>query len=370
MRRRDYDVLIVGAGLFGATLANLLHEQGKRVLVVEKENEVGGIVRTNNVRGIEVHMFGAHIFKTSSKKVWDYITGIQPFIPFINSPITISKGEVFNLPFNMNTFAKLWKGVVTPQDAMVKIHSQIGAEDLPEKIVTLEDYAISKVGREVYERFIKGYTEKQWGKKCSELPKSVMRRIPIRYSYDNNYYDAEYQGVPKYGYTNLIYELLHGVDFMTNTDGKKFILDHRNIADHVVYTGMIDEFYGYMYGKLEYRSLRFEHDVKTSITNYQGNAVVNYADADILYTRSIEHCHFTKNYKSDTIVTYEYPEEYNGDNKPYYPVNTVKNDAMYNKYVRCAETDSIIFAGRLGSYKYTDMSDTILNAMQLSEQLL
>lgn len=363
-----YDVLIVGSGLFGSTLANLLSPK-KKVLVVERNSELGGVVHSDNVEGIEVHSYGAHIFRTNDDAIWNYVNSIVEFIPFINSPITISNGEVFNLPFNMNTFSKLW-GIKFPDEAKKIIAKQIEQVNLPNEIDNLEDFAISQVGIDIYSRFIKGYTEKQWGKKCSELPKSIIKRVPLRFTYDNNYSNTKYQGIPKNGYTDLINKLLCNIDYHVNTDGKRFIKDNHNIAKTIVYTGMIDEYYDYQFGKLEYRSLRFEHTIMPT-SNYQGNAVVNYADAHVPYTRTIEHCHFTKEYKDRTVLTFEYPVSYIGSNTPYYPIETKRNLDLYAKYVELSnKTDNIIFAGRLGSYSYVDMDTTIKNAMLLADKIL
>ena len=354
-----YDYLIVGAGLFGATLADMLTKQGKKVLVIDKNDYVGGMCHTYKQHGITVHEFGAHIFRTDSKDIWDYVNSITPFKPFVNSPLAYCYGEVYNLPFNMNMFSKIWD-VIIPEDAKKKIEEDCVECKEPKN---LEEYALSKVGKTIYFNFIKEYTEKQWGKPCTELPASILGRLPLRFTYDNNYYaNKPYQGIPIYGYTQLINEMLKGSDVRL---GIKFDNNTFN-AHRIIYTGSIDEYYNYMYGKLEYRSLRFETTV-SDIENLYGNAVTNYTTKEYPYTRAIEHKHFLGEESPISIISYEYPEKFTGDNERYYPIETDRNLELYSKYVDI-ETD-IIFAGRLGSYKYTDMEQTIINARNLACEL-
>ena len=361
-----YDYLIVGAGLFGAVLADILTSSNKSVLVVEKKGVVGGTVYTDVEEGIVVHRYGAHIFRTNDKVVWDYINQFDTFYGFINTPIAIRNNVAYNLPFNMNTFSKLWN-ITTPAEAQAIITAQ--TEEFKQIIPSnLEEYALSVVGKDIYNYFIKDYTEKQWNKPCSLLPANTMCRIPIRLTYDNNYYTALYQGVPVGGYTPIISKMLSKSDVQFNTDGKRFITDNPNIANKIIYTGRIDEYFDYVFGKLEYRSLRFEHR-KFDMPNKQGVAVVNWSDKNIPYTRTIEHKHFLKTVSDKTIVSYEYPVMCDDKNEAYYPVNTADNNAIYDKYCKSNKTD-IIFAGRLGNYVYTDMQDTIKNAFKLSKILL
>ena len=359
--------LIVGAGLFGSTLANLLHSCGKDVTVVEKECAIGGTCRTERKCGIDIHLYGAHIFKTNDTWVWTYVNQIAEFKPFMNTPIAISYGEAFNLPINMNTFAKLWNAKF-PSEAKDIINSQI-PKDI-DATLNLENYAISKVGMEIYARFIKGYTEKQWNKPCSELPPTILGRLPIRFEYNNNYYDTIYQGIPVCGYTELMNRMLAGTEVILDCDGKQFVKQYGDNYSHIIYTGMIDDFYDNVYGQLGYRSLRF-NTVMKDCSNYQGNAVFNYVDAVVPYTRVIEHSHFLKQYGQRTFVTYEYPADYIPDrNTPYYPIPTQENEELYEKYLQLSKDSGIIFSGRLGSYKYTDMAETVRNAKTLFDKLI
>ena len=363
-----FDYLIVGAGLFGSVLANKLATNGAKVLVVERNAVVGGTVRTEWNHNICVHKHGAHIFRTNDKSVWEYVNSFVEFEPFINSPITVCKGSVYNLPFNMNTFSRLWN-ICTPTEAKTIIDKQTAEYGLVGEPKNLEEFALSTVGRDIYEMFIRGYTEKQWGKSCSSLPVSIMRRIPIRFTYDNNYYDAKYQGIPKLGYTELIQRLLEPVTVFCGIDGSKFIKNNRSIANVCVYTGRIDEFYDFKFGKLAYRSLMFEEEFIPNVNNYQGNAVVNYADFEIPYTRIIEHKHFLKTDCSGTIISREYPKLAVVDSDyPYYPIEDSLNCKLYEQYARLS--DDIIFAGRLGRYKYFDMCDTVVSASKLADELL
>ena len=355
-----YDYLIVGAGLFGAVLADLLTSYGKKVLVVEQKNVVGGTCYTDVDKGITVHRYGAHIFRTNHDYIWNYVNRFVHFKPFINSPLAYVDGNLYNLPFNMNTFHQLW-GVTTPHEAVVKIEDDKCHYDYTPG--SLEEYALSKVGKTIYEKFIKGYTEKQWGKECIELPASILGRLPLRFTYDNNYYSNKlYQGVPVEGYTVMIERMLKGATVDLEADYRDYI----GIAKHTVFTGSIDEYYDYRFGKLEYRSLRFEHE-SYCVENIQGNAVINYTEKMIPYTRSIEHKHFLGEESPYTIVSKEYPCEYDGNNERYYPIETDNNLLLYKKYASIV-TDTI-FAGRLGSYKYTDMEQTVQNAMELALHL-
>lgn len=356
-----YDYLIVGAGLFGATLADVLtRNYGKSVLVVERKPYVGGMCHTYKENGITVHEFGAHIFRTDNKDIWEYLNDLVPFKPFVNSPLAYCNGKMYNLPFNMNTYNQLW-GITIPEDAMAKIDAECIRYDNPKN---LEEFALSKVGTTIYELFIREYTEKQWGKKCTELPASILGRLPLRFTYDNNYYSNKpYQGVPYHGYTRLINEMLKDSDVKLSVeDWHKYQDD----ADTVIYTGSIDEFYNYKFGKLEYRSLRFE-TTTADINNLYGNAVVNYTTKEYPYTRVIEHKHFLGEESPVSIISYEYPELYDGNNDRYYPIETNNNIMLYNKYVSI-KTD-VIFAGRLGSYKYTDMEQTVKLAIHLAFEL-
>ena len=357
-----YDYLIVGAGLFGATLAHRLTEEyHKKVLVIDKNDYVGGMCHTYKQHGITVHEFGAHIFRTQDKCIWDYVNSLTPFKPFVNSPLAYCEGKIYNLPFNMNTFNQLW-GVILPEDAKKRIEQDCVSCDEP---TNLEAYAMSKVGKTIYTKFIKDYTEKQWGKKCIELPQSILGRLPLRFTYDNNYYaNKTYQGIPIPGYTRLINEMLKGSEIKLNT---RYDRSYYFNAERVIHTGSIDEYYNYMYGELEYRSLRFETEVADVIDNVYGNAVTNFTTHEYPYTRAIEHKHFLGEQSTVSIISYEYPEKYTGENERYYPVETDENLALYSKYANI-KTD-VIFAGRLGSYKYTDMEQTILNARDLAFEL-
>ena len=361
-----YDYLIVGAGLFGATLADLLTKSGKSVLVVENKQFVGGTVYTDVEEGIIVHRYGAHIFRTDDVDVWNYVTSFGEFNNFINTPISIHNHQAYNLPFNMNTFAKLW-GITTPDEAekIIKEQTSKYKSSTPSN---LEEHALSTVGPDIYYSFIKEYTEKQWDKPCSDLPVSVMRRIPIRLTYNNNYYTSKYQGIPLEGYTPIIQKMLAKSDVLLGVDGKQFIYSNPDIARQIIYTGRIDTFFDYKFGELEYRSLHFEH--KTfDVSNRQGIAVINWADKSVPYTRTIEHKHFINTASDKTIVSYEYPVKCDGNNEAYYPINTTENNVKYTKY-RDSNSTGIIFAGRLGKYEYTDMQDTIKNAFDLSKILL
>lgn len=365
---RKYDILIVGAGLFGSVLANCLAKYGKNVLIVEKEPEPGGTVATKNINGITVHLHGAHIFRTNLDFIWDYVNEFCYFKPFVNTPIAIHNGCAYNLPFNMNTFSKLWN-ITMPHEAKSIIQHQIDDYGLSEEPKNLEEFALSTVGKDIYEAFIRDYTEKQWNRPCSSLPVATMRRIPIRYTYNNNYYDCKHQGIPNIGYSTLISRLLghSNITLLCGIDGKSFLLSNSNIAKKIVYTGCIDEFFDYTFGRLEYRSLRFETDV-IDTDDYQGVAVVNYSDLTVPYTRSIEHKHFL-NQKSDvTVITKEYPQDYNGMNVPYYPIESDENIILYKQYLKLVPSN-MMFAGRLGSYKYISMDEAVNEAMTLANLL-
>ena len=348
-----YDYLIVGAGPFGATFAYEANKRGKKVLVIDKRNHVGGNMYCENIENINVHKYGAHIFHTSNKKVWDYVNQFCTFNNYINSPIANYKGEIYNLPFNMNTFNKLW-GVITPNEAKAKIADQIQKSGITEP-KNLEEQAISLVGKDIYEKLIKGYTEKQWGRSASELPAFIIKRLPVRYTYDNNYFNDRYQGIPEGGYNVIFDKLLKGIDVELNVDffeKKEELLEK---ANKVVFTGMIDQYFDYKYGVLEYRSLKFEHETLDT-ENYQGNAVVNYNEREIPFTRIIEHKHFEFGTQSKTVITREYPAEWKQGDEPYYPVNNEKNAKIFEKYKELADKEpNVIFGGRLANYKYYDM---------------
>lgn len=354
---QKYDYLIVGAGLYGSIFACEMKKIGKKCLVIDKRNHIGGNIYCENIEGINVHKYGAHIFHTSNKEVWEYINQFCEFNNYINSPIANYKGEIYNLPFNMNTFNKLW-GVRTPEEAKRKIEEQKRELEIVEP-KNLEEQAISLIGKDIYEKLIKGYTEKQWGRKATELPAFIIKRLPVRFIYDNNYFNDRYQGIPVGGYTKIIEKMLEGIEVKLNTnffDNREYF---ENIAEKIVFTGMIDEFYNYQFGKLEYRSLRFETEVLNE-KNYQGNAVVNYTEREIPYTRIIEHKHFEFGKQEKTVITREYPSEWKVGDEPYYPVNDEKNNKLYEKYRELAEEENrVIFGGRLGEYKYYDMDKVI-----------
>ena len=355
-----YDYLIVGAGLFGAVFAHEMKEKGKRCLVIDKRSHIAGNVYCAEEEGILVHRYGAHIFHTSDEKVWKYVNRFAAFNHYINSPIAVYKDETYNLPFNMNTFSRMW-GIRTPAEAKKIIADQIADLHIGEP-KNLEEQALSLVGRDVYEKLVKGYTEKQWGRKCTELPAFIIRRLPLRFIYDNNYFPDPYQGIPVDGYTALTARLLEGTDVLLDTEYRDFVKANPDAADKTVYTGMIDEFYDFRFGHLEYRSVRFE-DEHLDTDNYQGNAVVNYTEAEIPYTRIIEHKHFAFGTQPTTIISREYPSEWKEGAEPYYPINNERNNALYEKYKAFADQEpSVIFGGRLGTYKYYDMDKVIAAA--------
>lgn len=357
-----YDYLIVGSGLFGAVFAHEMSMKGKSCLVIERRNHIGGNCFTECIHDIHVHRYGAHIFRTSDQYIWDYISQFTQMNHFINSPIANYKGEIYNLPFNMNTFNKMW-GVITPKQAKEIIASQ--RDKLTRSPANLEEHIIGLVGRDIYNKLVKGYTEKQWGRDCSELPTSIVRRLPVRFTYDNNYYMDPYQGIPIGGYTAIFDQLLEGCDVVLNTDFNKNKSKYEKLASKIIYTGAIDEYYDYCFGELEYRSLHFEEEILEE-ENFQGVAVVNYTDRETPYTRIIEHKHFEFGTQAKTIISKEYPAEWNRNIEPYYPINDEHNSEIYSKYLRLASKDkSIEFGGRLGEYKYYDMQDTIKSALEL-----
>ncbi len=358
-----YDYLVVGAGLYGAVFAHEAKQKGKSCLVVEKRDHIAGNIYCKNIENINVHVYGAHIFHTSDKFIWDYINKFAEFNNYINSPIAKYKNELYNLPFNMNTFSKMW-GISTPQEAKEIIASQIADLNITEP-ENLEEQALSLVGRDVYEKLIKGYTEKQWGRDCRELPAFIIKRLPLRFIYDNNYFNDRYQGIPVGGYTRIVEKLLDGIEVRLNTD---YLLNKEeldSLADKVVYTGMIDRYYDYRLGVLEYRSVRFETEL-IETDNFQGNAVVNYTEREVPYTRIIEHKHFEFGKQPVTVISREYSSEWKKGDEPYYPVNNEKNDALYQKYKELADREErVIFGGRLGSYKYYDMDKVIKAALEM-----
>lgn len=361
-----YDYLIVGAGLFGATFAYEAKKRGKKCLVIDKRDHIGGNIYCKKIEDINVHLYGAHIFHTSNKKIWDYVNSFVDFNRYTNSPIANYKGEIYNLPFNMNTFNKLW-GVVTPEEAKLKIEEQRLASGIEEPR-NLEEQAISLVGTDIYTKLIKGYTEKQWGRSATELPSFIIKRLPVRFTYDNNYFNDKYQGIPEGGYNLIIEKMLKGVDVNLSTDFFKNKSQLISLAEKVVFTGMIDEFFNYKFGALEYRSLKFEHEV-LEFENYQGVAVVNYTEREVPYTRIIEHKHFEYGTQNKTVITKEYPADWKIGDEPYYPVNDNKNNELFEKYRELASKEkNVIFGGRLGNYKYYDMHQVVEAALEAIEK--
>jgi UDP-galactopyranose mutase len=359
-----YDYLIVGAGLYGSTFAYEAKKHNKTCLVIDRKDHIGGNIYCEKIKDINVHKYGAHIFHTNNKAIWNYVNQFVEFNRYTNSPIANYKGEIYNLPFNMNTFNKLW-GVTKPEEAKKIIEKQRNKAGIKNP-KNLEEQAISLVGRDIYEKLIKGYTEKQWGRKAGDLPAFIIKRIPVRFTYDNNYFNDKYQGIPEGGYNVIIEKMLEGVEVELCVDYFSRKSDFDKIASKIVYTGMIDEFYDYRYGQLQYRSLRFEHE-EHSISNFQGNAVVNYTDFDTPYTRIIEHKHFEFGTQENTVITKEYPSEWNTGNEPYYPINDDINNEVYLKYKALAEEEKkVIFGGRLADYKYYDMHDVIQKALEMA----
>lgn len=357
-----YDYLVVGAGPFGSVFAHEAHKRGKKVLVIDRRNHIGGNMYCENKDGINIHVYGAHIFHTSIKEVWDYVNQFATFNNYVNSPVANYRGEMYNLPFNMNTFSKMW-GISTPAEAKAIIEEQRASiTDTPKN---LEEQAISLVGKDIYEKLIKGYTEKQWGRPCTEIPSFIIKRLPVRYTYDNNYFNDRYQGIPEGGYTKLIENILEGIEVRLGVDFIKEREELSTLADKIVYTGPIDEYYNYEFGPLEYRGLRFETE-KLETENYQGVAVVNYTEAEIPYTRVIEHKHFEFGKQPVSYVTKEYPADWRVGEEAYYPVNNKKNQDLYAKYTQKAKTETnVIFGGRLAEYVYYDMDKVIASALKL-----
>ncbi len=358
-----YDYLIVGSGLFGAVCAHELTKAGKKCLVVEKRPHVGGNIYTEEIEGINVHKYGAHIFHTSQKDIWEYINGFAEFNNYVNSPVARYKDECYNLPFNMNTFTKLWRDVFTPAEAEARIEEE-RRERYTQNPQNLEEQAINLVGETIYNKLIKGYTEKQWGRPCTELPPFIIKRLPVRFTFNNNYFNDRYQGIPVGGYTQIITKMLEGAEVRLNCDFLEARGELAGCAKKIIFTGAIDQYYNYRFGALQYRSVRFETEV-LDMQNYQGNAVVNYTAADVPYTRIIEHKHFEFGTQPKTVISREYSAEWKMGDEPYYPVNDQKNDALYQKYAQLAAADkNVIFGGRLGQYKYYDMHVVIQNALQ------
>jgi UDP-galactopyranose mutase len=359
---KKYDYLIVGSGLFGSVFAYEATKLGKKCIVIDRRNHIGGNIYCEDIEGINVHKYGAHIFHTSIKEIWDYVNQFVDFNRYTNSPIANYKEEIYNLPFNMNTFSKLW-GVITPQEAKNKIEEQKREACMVEP-KNLEEQAISLVGTDIYEKLIKGYTEKQWGRSATELPSFIINRLPVRFTYDNNYFNDKYQGIPIGGYNLIIENMLENIDIKLNTDFFSNRKELEKLADKIVFTGMIDEFYAYKFGYLEYRSLKFEHEI-LAVENYQGNAVVNYTEREIPFTRIIEHKHFEFGEQQKTVITREYPKEWKLGDEPYYPINNDRNNKLFKRYKEFAcKEENIIFGGRLADYKYYDMHHVIYHALE------
>lgn len=375
----QYDYLIVGAGLYGAVFAHEMTKRGRKVLVIDRRQHIAGNICTERILDIQVHKYGAHIFHTSNRRIWEYVNQFAEFNHYINSPIAYYKGELYNLPFNMNTFNRMW-GVVTPDQARDKIAQQIAKLHIM-KPQNLEEQALSLVGPDIYEKLVKGYTEKQWGRACKDLPAFIIKRLPIRFTYDNNYFNDRYQGIPVGGYTAMVEKMLQGIEVRTGISYQEFAMEQAMsegtaVTDRegstyrkVVYTGMLDEYFNYSLGHLEYRSLRFETEVLEECDNYQGNAVVNYTEREIPYTRVIEHKHFEFGTQKGTVITREYPAEWQEGDEPYYPVNDERNDTLLKKYQELAQGKPyMIFGGRLGQYKYYDMDKVIEAALEAAEE--
>lgn len=365
----QYDYLVVGAGISSAVFAHEAAKVGKSCLVIDRRNHIAGNIYTAEQEGIQVHVYGAHIFHTSIKRVWDYVNQFAEFNHYINCPVAIYKDELYNLPFNMNTFAQMWPDVRTPAQAKARIEAQVAEAGITEP-QNLEEQAISLVGPDIYEKLIRGYTEKQWGRSCTELPASIIKRLPCRFIFDNNYFNDPYQGIPKGGYTAMVERMFGEVEIRLNTEYKDLIAAQPDIAERVIYCGPIDEFYDYKLGTLEYRSLRFESEVLDE-ENYQGNAVVNYTEREVPYTRIIEHKHFEFGAQPKTVITREYPANWQPGDEPYYPINDERNSALYAQYEQlAAQEGKVVFAGRLGGYKYYDMDKAIDAALSLCEREL
>jgi len=355
--KKKYDFLIVGAGLYGSIFAHEVKKLGKTCLIIDKRDHIGGNIYTEKMENINVHKYGAHIFHTNNKEVWNYVNNFSEFNRYTNSPIANYNGEIYNLPFNMNTFNKMW-GVATPEEAKEKIRKQC-IDNYSENPKNLEEQAINLVGTDIYEKLIKGYTEKQWGRPCSELPAFIIKRLPVRFTYDNNYFNDIYQGIPIGGYTTMVEKMIEGIEVVLNTDYLKDKNKWDSIAEKVIYTGPIDAYFDYKLGVLQYRSAYFENEI-LEIENFQGNAVVNYTDKETPYTRIIEHKHFEFGTHPKTIISREYSKEWDKEDEPYYPINDDKNNKLYNKYKELAGNENnVVFGGRLGEYKYYDMDKVI-----------
>ena len=364
----SYDYLVVGAGLYGAVFAQVAKAKGKKVLVIDKRDHIAGNIYTEEIEGINVHKYGAHIFHTNNKNVWEYITQFAEFNRFTNSPVANYKGELYSLPFNMYTFNQMW-GVVTPQEAAAKIEEQKAAAGITEP-KNLEEQAISLVGTDIYEKLVKGYTEKQWGRPCHELPAFIIKRLPVRLTFDNNYFNALYQGIPMGGYTKMVENLLDGIEVRLSEDYLEKKAEYDALAEKIVYTGAIDAYFDYKLGALEYRSVRFENEV-LDMPNFQGNAAVNYTDAETPWTRIIEHKWFEFGDQTKTVISREYSSEWKPGDEPYYPVNDEKNGSLYAEYKKLAEAENkVIFGGRLGEYRYYDMDAVIASALEMCEKEL
>lgn len=373
---QHFDYLVVGAGLFGSVFSHEMKKAGRTCLVIDRRKTVAGNIYTSKVRGIHVHEYGAHIFHTSNRKIWEYINQFAEFNHFVNSPMAIYRDEIYNLPFNMNTFSKLW-GIRTPQEAKARIQEQIEALQINEP-KNLEEQALSLAGRDVYEKLIKGYTQKQWGRPCTELPAFIIKRVPLRFTYDNNYFTDRYQGIPIGGYTAIIEKLLSGIEVRLNTDYRDFSERQKKARengdafisyDKVLYTGMIDEYFEHCLGDLEYRSLRFEKEDMPDVDNYQGNAVINYTEREVPYTRIIEHKHFEFGQGEGTVITREYPAAWKPGEEPYYPINDERNNKLFAGYQELAAKEkNVLFGGRLGQYRYYDMDKVVEAALDLAEK--
>lgn len=369
-----YDYLIVGTGLFGAVFAHEMKKAGKSCFCIDKRGHIGGNVYTEEKMGIQVHKYGAHIFHTSNRRVWEYINQFVEFNHYVNSPIAIYKDELYNMPFNMNTFSRLW-GIRTPDEAKAKIEEQRQNEAV-ENPGNLEEQALSLVGRDVYEKLVKGYTEKQWGRECRELPAFIIKRLPVRFTYDNNYFTDRYQGIPIGGYTQIVERLLEGIPVRLGISYKDFLGENAgkeepDVFEKVLYTGMIDEYFDYQLGELQYRSLRFEEEELSDCDNYQGNAVVNYTEREVPYTRIIEHKHFEFGTGKGTVITREYPASWQKGDEPYYPINDERNNALFAQYQQLAAKEkNVLFGGRLGQYRYYDMDKVIEAALDMAQEQL
>ncbi len=373
---QHFDYLVVGAGLFGSVFSHEMKKAGRTCLVIDRRKTVAGNIYTSEVRGIHVHEYGAHIFHTSNRKIWEYINQFAEFNHFVNSPMAIYRDEIYNLPFNMNTFSKLW-GIRTPEEAKARIREQIEELQIDEP-GNLEEQALSLAGRDVYEKLIKGYTQKQWGRPCTELPAFIIKRVPLRFTYDNNYFTDRYQGIPIGGYTAIIEKLLSGIEVRLNTDYRDFCEQQRKAKengdafpsyDKVLYTGMIDEYFDHCLGNLEYRSLRFEKEDMPEVDNYQGNAVINYTEREIPYTRIIEHKHFEFGQGEGTVITREYPAAWKPGQEPYYPINDERNNKLFDGYQELAAKErNVLFGGRLGQYRYYDMDKVVEAALDMAKK--